>query len=96
MLKITQLITPNLESKRVENLIALIYAFISQNQKFFNIENQTQLKSSLEKITELSTMPLFPVENIIKAVRIWVINNIFYIIIINSFFFFLIYKKIQF
>lgn len=72
MLKITQLIAPNLLPKRIESLLALAYAFISQNQKFFKLKNEKQLQSPLEKTTELDSMPLFPIENIIKAIRIWV------------------------
>lgn len=85
MLKISQLISSNLAPKYVENLLALIYAFISQNQKFSNVENDTQLQSPLEKTTELSSMPFFPVENIFKSIRIWVYFYCFSILVYYKF-----------
>lgn len=91
MVQLAHLSAPNVAPERLSNLLALVYALHSQNQKLSALEvaaveetTKSRQRSSLssessrshrrqiEKETELDTMPLFPMESVLRAVRIWV------------------------
>ncbi|KAI1716295.1 AAA domain (dynein-related subfamily) domain-containing protein [Ditylenchus destructor] len=68
MIQLGRALAPNIDESRLNALFTLVYALNSQNQKFSGV-----LKTKEEDKLRSVDLPLYPIDNCLKSLRVW--NN---------------------
>lgn len=78
MIRMCSALAPNVDTGRVNELLALVYGLNSQQHKSGMSMEADAYKRTDEPdhLSVVDTMPLLPVDNLLKAVRVWVGPNI--------------------
>lgn len=80
MIQLGRALAPNIDESRLNALFTLVYALNSQNQKFSGV-----LKTKEEDKLRSVDLPLYPIDNCLKSLRVWVRIYFSYFILNVSF-----------